>query len=123
MALPTVSLPRPDHSVEPSSGGGGQQQSATVVISPLSAHQAIFMTDHKFPFSPQQLENAEKLARDLGIPFSVGRGETTEEADWIGGADGVLQFFYRRKSLPKPIQMYGFRVSFPPDTAILYKDD
>ena len=68
---------------------------STSVIAPLSAQQANFLNTYKSPFNAQQLETAQLFAKELGIPFSVSGGETMEDDDWIGGADGLLQLFYR----------------------------
>lgn len=48
--------------------------------------------------------------------------EVLEEFERIGGADGVLNFLYRRHSLNAPLKTRGFRIQFHSDVNILYKD-
>lgn len=90
MARSIVSLPCLDASTDSSSSSGEQQLIHTATITPLSAQNAIFVTPWRFCFNCQHLESARKLAGNLHIPYSTGRGETTEKADYIGGADAIL---------------------------------
>lgn len=103
---PPVALsPCLDPSADSSSGQGRQQLTHTVTNTPRPTQQTIYIANYKLVFNRQQLESVKRLAADLHIPNSAERGATTQEADWIGGADEVLQFLYQRKPLPKPLEM------------------
>ena len=76
-----------------------------------------------YPFSSEQLEGAEDVAKTLGIAYSAGDGGMPRDFEWMGGPFGIAQLFIRRKVNDKKLQMEGFRFVTDRNTRILYEED